>query len=99
MLKQVSPTKPENSNASIDLTDDIEDGANQSFQGTNVTTQPPALVVFRGTPQKTKTKPTKGYTVERKNNLNKSNDQNVVTPVLRNQQNRGKCDTFEVIEK
>lgn len=64
-----TPKKNAN-NTSIDLTDDIEDGASQSFKGKNVSPQsqpqPPALVAFRGNSQANSSgnKPTTTYYVK-----------------------------------
>lgn len=63
-------SKKNANNTSIDLTDDIEDGASQSFKGKNVSPQsqpqPPALVAFRGNSQANGSgnKPTTTYYVK-----------------------------------
>ncbi|CAO1374704.1 unnamed protein product [Diamesa serratosioi] len=84
--KQVNPTKPENSNTSIDLTDDIEDGTNGTAQE-----QPPALVAFRGNSSnsKGKTKPKTSFYVEANSTLNKSIDKNVAVTTSRAKQTPG----------
>lgn len=88
MLKQVQKNAVIKANkknahaASIDLTDDIEDGVNQSSEVMNVVAQPPALVAFRGNSQANslnKSKPTTTYYMRQNSNPNKSVDKNAVS--------------------